>query len=315
MFWKTDKANGMKITTPGIYVEFPTADYFADPCESPSLTQSVAKIIIDRSAKHGWLQHPRLNPDFEVNDETKFDLGNVAHFILIGRGKEVVSIDADDWRTKAAKEAREQHKAEGRLAVLARQFDQASEMADAARKQLAQTKHADAFSIGHGEVVVAWRNGDMWLRSMLDWLVSTTRPYDFKSTDMSCAPHAVEDRPSLMGWDLQAAFHEAGLDAVDPDNAGRRKFHYVAQETCKPYALTVVEIGEADLTMGRKKLAMATDIWVQCMRSGQWPAYAAETVISRPRGWTETRFLEREVEHHERRARNPEPMLTDLAGG
>ncbi len=83
-----------------------------------------------------------------------------------------------------------------------------------------------------------------------------------------------------MGWDIQAAMHERGLDVLDPDNAGRRKHFYVNQENEPPHALTVVEISEADLTMGRKKLTMAIDIWSTCMATNTWPAYPAETVLS-----------------------------------
>src|SRR5262249_43552643 len=140
--------------------------------------------------------------------------------------------------------------------------------------------------------------------------------WDYKSSGLSCAPHSVEDRPSVMGWDIQAAMHERGLNILDPDNAGRRFHYYVNQENEPPYALTVIEISEADMTMGRKKLQMAFDIWSRCMKTGQWPRYPAETVLSRPRGYLETRFLEREIAHDEaKRAAKRDPMLADLSGG
>lgn len=104
---------------PGIHLDIAAADYFADPCPSPSFTQSIGKLLIDRSPAHARLAHPRLNPDFDPDDATKYDIGNIAHRLLIGRGKELAVIEADDWRTKAAKEAREQAAAEGKLGVLA----------------------------------------------------------------------------------------------------------------------------------------------------------------------------------------------------
>ena len=95
------------ITAPGIYTDFPVDQYRADPCPQPSLTQSIAKVILDHSPLHAWHAHPRLNPRFVQDEEKKFDIGNTAHALLIGRGKSIAVIDADDWRTKAAKEARE----------------------------------------------------------------------------------------------------------------------------------------------------------------------------------------------------------------
>jgi hypothetical protein len=65
--------------------------------------------------------------------------------------------------------------------------------------------------------------------------------------------------------------------------------------------------------MGRKKLDHAIGLWRHCIETGTWPLYAPETVVSRPRAWTEQRWLEREIEHDERQWRGP--MLTSLAGG
>jgi len=292
-----------KIDKPGIHFDFSINAYFDDPAPVPSLSQSVAKILIDRSPRHAWQCHPRLNPNFERKEFTKFDIGNVAHTMLIGRGKSLGVIDRDDWRTKEAREARQECAKEGKLIVLAKDYDRAAEMVAAARAQLDAAGHQTAFrdGDGSGEVMLAWKEGPTWFRSLVDWAAkSLTVCYDLKTTGMSCAPHAIAERPGELGWDIQAAFHERGLDVLDPDNAGRRKFYFVALEDQPPYALSIVEISESDMTMGRKKLAMAVDIWRRCMASDRWPGYPPEVVLSRPRGWTETRWLEREAEYAER---------------
>jgi hypothetical protein len=79
---------------PGIYTDMTAADYHADPCPNPSLTQSVAKVLLQRSPLHAWHAHPRLNPDYQHDDATKFDIGNIAHKMLLGRGKEIVVLEA-----------------------------------------------------------------------------------------------------------------------------------------------------------------------------------------------------------------------------
>ncbi|WP_242401117.1 hypothetical protein [Acetobacter okinawensis] len=50
------------ITTPGIY-DLPEAQYHADPCPTPSLSNSVARILLDESPMHAHFSHPRLNPE------------------------------------------------------------------------------------------------------------------------------------------------------------------------------------------------------------------------------------------------------------
>lgn len=311
-----------KIEKPGIFYDVASADYFADPAPTPSLTQSVAKILLEKSPAHARLEHPKLCPPASDDDEPEKyvkaqAIGNAAHALLIGRGKELAVGNFESWMSKDAKAFKADALAKCLTPILDKHMQSAEEMCGAALSQLEQMpQHDTAFlpGAGSGEVVLAWQEGNLWFRTMIDW-VRETRPscYDLKTSAMSCAPHAVEDRASVMGWDLQGAMHERGLDALDPKNAGRRKFYFVALENEPPYGLTVVELSEADLTMGRKKLAMAIDIWRHCMATDTWPAYPPETVLSRPRGYLETKFLEREIAHDERRQR--EPMLSDLSGG
>lgn len=43
-----------RITTPGLYLEVPERIYHADPCPSPSLSASVANVLIDQSPSMFW---------------------------------------------------------------------------------------------------------------------------------------------------------------------------------------------------------------------------------------------------------------------
>lgn len=286
-----------KITAPGIYQDFPTVEYFADPCPVPSLTQSVAKILLDRSPRHAWLAHPRLNPNYQHTEDTKFNIGNAAHSLLIGRGKDLVVIDADDWRTKDAKAARDDAHTAGKVAILAHQHETATAMVLSARGQLAAIPEcAGAFLEGKGEAVVTWEEGGLWFRTMIDWLCDPTRIFDLKTTGESAAPHEVAARMANGNWAIQAAIQERGLDRLDPGNAGRRKHYFVCQETDDPYALTVVEMPESVLTLGRAQLERAIGIWRQCIKTNTWPAYPA--ALQRPSypAWAEARVMERMVE-------------------
>lgn len=309
------------ITKPGIYRDFPTADYFSDPTPTPSLTQSIAKVLIERSPLHAMYEHPRLMPIASAEtEEEKYEkakaIGNAAHAILLGRGKSVAIGDFDSWRSDKSKAFRSSAEQAGQAPILAKHAVTAHDMVNAANAQMRDHPAAPLFQDGAGEVVIAWKEGGLWFRSMIDWLHdSLLLVDDFKTTGLSVAPHAVPQMMVSSGWDIQAAMIERGLDVLDPGNAGRRKFRFVAQENEPPYALTVCELPESAMTMGRKKLAYAVDVWTECMARGQWPGYPAETVYPTYPGWAETRWLDREVEHEERRARRPEPMLTSLMGG
>lgn len=285
----------MKITKPGIYRGVSEADYRADPCPSPSLTQSLAKIIIERSPKHAWTQNPRLNPHFEADDDAKFDVGNAAHRLILGRGKDFEVIDFDYWSPKA-KVAREESAAKGKIAILADQFERASNMASAMWLQLRKHEDRSAFTNGDAEVMIAWEENGIWYRSLIDWLHADLRTVDdYKSTGMSIAPHVLGMRAEAAGWHIQAAFIERGLDALDAAGAGRRLYRFIAQETDKPHALNVMRMNEHWLTMGRKKVAAAASAWGVCTKLNRWPGYPLRSITPDYPSFKENQWLDREM--------------------
>lgn len=309
----------MKITQPGIYRGVASADYFADPAPGPSLSQSLAKLIIERSPLHGKFEHPRLSP-IAIGDEPEDynkakAIGNAAHKIILGRGKDLEIIQSDDFRNKAAKEARDAAYAAGKEPVLEKHLATATEMVASALAQLEKHEASDAFQNGAGEVVLIWEEDGIWFRQMVDWLHDDLLTVDdMKTTGLSVAPHTLGMMMVNAGWDVQAAMAERGLAILDPKNAGRRRFRFIAQENEKPYALTVAQTGESALTMGRKKLQVAADIWRVCIETGHFPGYTRHTVIPEYPGFAETRWLEREENEFSEPIKRG-PMLKSLMGG
>lgn len=295
----------MKITEPGIYRDFPTAAYLGDPTPAPSFTQSLAKVLIEQSPLHAYQAHPRLNvkPADEDDGETeKYDkakaIGNAAHSYMLKRGKDIAVIDAQNFKTKAAKEAKDAALLEGSEPVLKKHAIVASEMCFAANEQLARIHGCQsAFTNGDAEVVIANCEDGIWLRSMLDWITPDLREvWDYKTSGMSASPYATGKLMANAGWHIQAAMHERILDGIDPKGAGRRRFYYVAQENEAPYALTVNLIGEAPLTIGRKQVDYAVRTWAHCLRRNTWPAYPLKIIRPELPTWAESSWLGREIE-------------------
>jgi len=310
---------------PGIYVNFPIDDYYRDPCPAPSLTQSLVKMLLDRSPLHAWHKHPRLNPDWKPADPTKFDLGNTAHALLLGRGKEIATLPYDDWRTKEARIAREEARQMGKLAVLLKTRKRAGEMVVAAREQLALRGLGGLLGHGDAEVMLMWNEGATWCRQLLDFL-STDRltVVDYKTTELAAAPMAVPRMMVNAGWQIQAAMADRGLGVLDPERAGRRRYLFVVQEAEPPYCLNVAEIGEVALTMGAKMVQRAVDLWAECLATDRFPGYPAEILQPEFPTWAEWQWLDREVREDElaRRKDEGEPLggypraaFNILAGG
>ena len=302
---------------PGFYSAITAEQYFADPCPRPSLTQSLCKILLERSPLHAWYAHPRLNPDYAPSDDTKFDIGNIAHRLLLDKGKTLVVLPHEDWRKKEAREIRDAEAKRGNLAVLERHYAVAQAMERAAHAALEAAGRWWMFDAhGDSEAMIAWQSaidgkGPLWCRQLLDWLSPDRTTYvDYKTTQASGAPHTLSRRMIEYGWPIQAAFAEAGLNAVF--GRAKRRFLFVTQEATPPYALTVAELSEAALTLGRKQVVSAARLWERCLADNIWPAYTQEIVWPEYPAWAEAAWLERESHDSTGAAA---PLTSNYGGG
>ncbi len=89
--------------------------------------------------------------------------------------------------------------------------------------------------------------------------------------------------------------HERILNLLDPENAGRREHRFVVQENYEPYALQVVRLTEAHMTIGRVQIARAEAIWARCMATDTWPAYPIEDVSPEYPAWKMNEVMESET--------------------
>nr|MBC8360902.1 PD-(D/E)XK nuclease-like domain-containing protein [Candidatus Desulfatibia profunda] len=259
---------------PGIYTDISEEDYHKDPSDIPSLSSSIAKIIWEKSPKHAWLAHPKLNPDYEPKNKTQFDIGNAAHaHLLEGDGLKIVVIDASDYRKKETQEKRDALYALGKVPVLSKDWINVKEMADVAKGFIAETELAGIFDNGKPEqTLIADYEGAM-LRSRLDWLANDRLIIlDYKSTGGSSKPEQWIRRQLFnMNYDIQV-YHYPLMNELTggPPNA---KFIFLVQENTKPYACSLVGAGPSVIDSGKKKFRYALHKWKWCLEFNKWPAY------------------------------------------
>lgn len=291
------------ITEPGAY-RMPATTYHADPAPEPSLSSSVAVTLIEKTPRHAWTKHPRLNKALADEDEApptrQMEIGSAAHKLLLGEGDELVIIRNDDYRKDAAKVARSEAYALGMQPILQPDYALASAMVAAAEAQLSASGFTEQFNGAHSEVVLIWKDAvGCWCRVMMDKLwIDGDRAiiFDLKTTSTDLTMDALGRRIVDGGYEMRAAFYERGLISLFPNLAGRVSYIHLWLETEEPYALLPGRIEEAGMTIGRKKAAAAIGMWELCMKTGMWPLYPPGVARIDYPAWEERKWIDRETE-------------------
>lgn len=267
-----------RIGTPGFHDGIPEAEYHAD---RSSLSVSGAKVLLRSPAR---FRHQQDNP---VHRDV-FDFGSAAHKLVLGVGAVIEPIDADSWRTKAAQEARDTARAEGRIPLLAADFQTVQAMAD---KLSEHTLAMRLLSEGRPEVsayALDEATGVM-RRGRFDWLHPTLL-VDYKSA-ASADPRDLAGRYGALkkwGYDKQAAWY---LDLARDLGHPAQAFCLIFQEKTAPYDVVVAYVPEDELWEARQQNHHALERFRDCMESGVWPGYVPNDTAVRL-SLTEQTFIE-----------------------
>lgn len=276
-------------------LDISAATYHADDvADRPTLSASIAHLLTSQSPLHAWTAHPKLNPDFAADDDPKFSIGTVVHAMLLQGEDVAVQIDADSWRTNAAKEARDAAYAAGQTPLLTKDWDRCRTMVDAAWKQIyaLQGTNPSVLADGLPEQTLVWEEPNGVLcRSRLDWLTNDFSAIDdLKTTARSANPEQWSRTMFSIGTDLKAAFYLRGLKAVTGATA---VFRWVIVETSPPYALSVLSPDPAVLAHAEAKVEHAIQTWGKCLETDTWPGYPSRVCYAELPPWEE--FREDEV--------------------
>lgn len=282
------------IDKPGIY-SMTLPEYIADPCIEPSLSASVAHTLITESPIHAFVQHPRLNKGVIKSGSTKMDIGTIVHgLVLEGDESRLVIVEADDWKTKVARETRDAARLAGLVPVLAGDMGRIREIAAAARSAIAHSELAEAFrpESGKAERTLIWQEGDIWLRSRPDWLTNDHRLIiDLKTTAGSAEPSVWLRTMLGNGNDLQAVLGLRGIKKIDPSS--RCQFVFWCVEQNPPYSSSFIGLSPQFLEMSEHKLARAMQLWSDCTMTNCWSGYPSRVCWMEPPAWEWTREQEK----------------------
>jgi hypothetical protein len=307
----------------GIYAGLTMDRYHRDPAPIPSASCSILELLLDKTPHHAWREHPRLNPDWQPSASSrKADLGTCVHEMATRRGRGLVTINADSFRTAAAQEARDAARAAGRTPILRGDRAKAAEILRSLRKRVRQ--HEDtrgAFRDGHGEVtMIAQLSRGVWGRALVDWVRTgpggnTDRTlWDLKTTSADIGDAALQRRIGDDNLDLRAAWYLHLASTLFLEQPDQWRYVYVFVETTSPYEVRFAQLSEGQLEVGRQKVRTALDLWARCLLSGEWPGYPAGIETLEGSSWSRQQWEVRHLMELDARSAGTDPFTLRARG-
>lgn len=274
----------MHLQVPGIY-QLPAAEYHADRIAAePTLSHSIANIIIDQSPLHAWTAHSRLNPAHEPEERKEFDLGSAAHAALFEGEAGIVVLPFDNYRKDAAQAMRDELRAAGKYPVLTAQYEDVMAMREAAIAAIAGCRDLSGLTLatGRAEHVLVWREGPVICRARLDFLFAGEQVFlDYKTTT-DATPGVFTRQMVRMGYHRQDDFYGRGVRAIFGKPA---KGIFMAQEKKKPYACSFHGCGPSVREMAKRDNDHAIGAWEECLRTGVWPTHSNRIHWAEAKPW------------------------------
>jgi hypothetical protein len=283
-----------KHITPGIW-DIPAEAYHAGGgTPEPSLSASIAHVLLKHSPKHAWQQHPRLNPAHAPRESGTMDHGSAVHALLF-EGREPHIVDADSWRTNAAKAERDAARAAGMVPLLVKDATVVQAMVAAIGEQFDRLDVGPRpFTDGKAERTLVWQepNG-IWCRARVDWLRDDhTLIEDLKTTTTANPREWTRRRLWEDGKDIQSALYLRGLRTLTGAEADWR---FVVVENTPPYALSVISLNPDARALADAKVDRAIALWKQCLDTNEWPAYPRRVCFAELPPWEEARWMEQQA--------------------
>lgn len=251
----------------GLHFDLPHEDYLA---QHDWLSASGIKRLIPPST-------PAHFKAAQGREEHKpaFDFGKAAHARVLGVGEDVVVVDAEDWRTKDARLARDAAHEEGKVPILAKD----NAVIDGMAASLADHSIAPLlFATGQPEVSAFWTDPETGVqcRARFDWLPGQQKGRRLVVPDLkaaaTAAPSEFAKSAARFGYYAQQEHYRDGLMAlgIDDDPA----FVFVVIEKEFPYLVTVAQFVEpADVKLARAAVDRSRRVFAECTATDSWPGY------------------------------------------
>lgn len=283
----------MKIVENCAVPNMPEHIYHADPCPEVSLSSSMLSDLIERTEIEAKMANRRLNPNYKNDDSSdESELGTMAHDFVLRGGSQIYQIAPyKDWKTNAAKEAREMIESRGLIALNETTAERTIPKIEAMKKALHEQldAHEDFPGImrqGKPELSVFSHDGQIWNRARLDWLEESSAfngmIVDYKTTGLS-----FRQWENQVLWDqkakyLQSLHYKKTMSLLTKKD---HRFVFVVQRTVEPYLIRVIEIDSSVDEFVQSRYDMGRMRFIHCLKTGIFRGEPLRTWSAVPPPW------------------------------
>jgi len=229
--------------------------------------------LINECPLRAWRDSP-FNPYRpEPERAAYFDIGSAAHLAVLEPDKfkdGVVEVCALNYQTKAAREARDEAYAAGKIPLLLKEFGLVARMVDAI-----QTDPDTRFLLsgkGDAEVSLFWDWGGVPCKARPDWLGKKDDGVilDLK-TVASANPRAIARWAYNDAWHIRAAWYRNAITFIKYRVC---RYVFVCVEKEPPHIVQHYELDPRALIWGEQAIVRGLRIFAECQKTGVWPSYA-----------------------------------------
>lgn len=276
--------------TANIVRALPEAEYHA----RKALSASGAWLLANDCPAVYWYGSP-FNPDAAPSENGKpMDIGTALHLAALEpdrMSERITVVDAEDWRTKAAREARDAAYGAGIVPLLTKDLALVERLAAALRANefVAKLLHrADT------EVSYFWQAREIACKARADIVTFGGRAMADLKASASASPLFFQRQAFNAGHFLRDPFYRDGWEVATGQRMTDYWYVIVARE--EPHLVSVIKLDERAIEWGRLMIGRAMDLFKRCRDRGYWPPYCEAPVTLGLPEWAEYRLADKEQE-------------------
>lgn len=269
--------------------DMPAPEYHAAPALSAS-----GAFMLASECPALYHAHSPFNPD-ALPDESNgaMNIGTAVHLAALEPDRlesRIVVVDAEDWRTKAAQEARRAACDLGFVPLLRKDRERVDHLAAALR---ANEYVADLLDGADTEVSFFWNADGIPCKARADIISRDGGAIGDLKASTNASPGFFQRQAFSAGHFLRSPFYRDGWQVV---SGKRADYWYIIVAREEPHLVTIARLDERAIEWGRIMIRRAMILFRECRERGAWPPYCTEPATLSIPAWAEYRLADDEQE-------------------